>query len=321
MRKKLVSIALTFMLACGYSGNALSVGDAYSDASKFRQEVLNNNNLNSDKKALNVLSIDEMDKNLLIGKITSVMHYRVGQLVAIQERDGSIALYDTSGYRATLSETKEGSGKFEITNMQLRYTDVDWGAVKKDGATQWLGDYLAKLGFDEGIGGAHAIGDKMGESIINFLQQNGLSSSFSFSPDATGNLRCTLNYDGKPQNTFDSNGDLSAEWIYDKTTGALQQSIVYSYSASAASDNKEAEKWIATVTYYNDRGMETSSFRCDVIDDTKGGPQFKSFPKDYHLDYGKQVQTTVYEYDKNGSKIAERDLEKIMLRTMVMASL
>jgi hypothetical protein len=83
VRKKLVSIALAFMLACGYSGNALSVGDAYSDASKFRQEVLNNNNLNSDKTSLNVLSIDEMDKNLLIGKITSAMHYRVGQLVAI----------------------------------------------------------------------------------------------------------------------------------------------------------------------------------------------------------------------------------------------
>lgn len=307
MRKKLVSIALAFMLACGYSGNALSAGDAYSDASKFRQEVLTNNNLNSDKTALNVLSIDEMDKNLLIGKITSVMHYRVGQLVAIQERDGSIALYDAGGYRATLSETEEGSGKFEITNMQLRYTDVDWDAVKKDGATQWLGDYLANLGFDEGNGGAHAIGDKMGETIINFLQQNGLNSSFSFAPDATGNLRCTLNYDGKPQNTFDSNGDLSAEWIYDKTTGALQQSIVYSYSAST---DKESEKWIATVTYYNDRGMETSSFRCDVIDDTTGGSQFKSFPTKYHLEYDKQVQTTVYEYDKNGSKIAERDLEK-----------
>jgi hypothetical protein len=307
VRKKLVSIALAFMLACGYSGNALSVGDAYSDASNFRQEVLNNNNLNSNKTALNVLSIDEMDKNLLIGKITSVMHYRVGQLVAIQERDGNIALYDAGGYRATLSETKEGNGKYEITNMQLRYTDVDWVAVKKNGATQWLGDYLAKLGFDEGIGGAHAIGDKMGKSIINFLQQNGLNSSFSFSTDATGNLRCTLNYDGKPQNTFDSNGDLSAEWIYDKTTGALQQSIVYSYSAAS---EKEHEKWIATVTYYNDRGMETSSFRCDVIDDTTGGPKFKSFPQNYHLDYDKQVQTTVYEYDKNGSKIAERDLEK-----------
>jgi hypothetical protein len=303
VRKKLVSIALAFMLACGYSGNALSAGDAYSDASKFRQEVLNNNNLNSDKTALNVLSIDEMDKNLLIGKITSVMHYRVGQLVAIQERDGSIALYDAGGYRATLSETEEGSGKFEITNMQLRYTDVDWDAVKKDGATQWLGDYLANLGFDDGIGGAHAIGDKMGETIINFLQQNGLNSSFSFAPGATGNLRCTLNYDGKPQNTFDSDGDLSAEWIYDKTTGALQQSIVYSYSAPT---DKESEKWIATVTYYNDRGMETSSFRCDVI----GDAQFERFPTNYHLDYDKQVQTTVYEYDKNGSKIAERDLEK-----------
>ncbi|MDR2645193.1 MAG: hypothetical protein LBB44_04345 [Endomicrobium sp.] len=306
MRKKLVSIALAFMLACGYSGNALSAGDAYSDASKFRQEVLNNNNLNADKTALNVLSIDEMDKNLLIGKITSVMHYKVGQLVAIQERDGSIALYDAGGYRATLSETEDGSGKFEITNMQLRYTDVDWDAVKKDGATQWLGDYLASLGFDEGSGGAHAIGDKMGETIINFLQEKGLNSSFSFAPDATGNLRCTLNYDGKPQNTFDSNGDLSAEWIYDKTTGALQQSIVYSYSVAT---EKEPEKWIATVTYYNDRGMETSSFRCDVIDETTGDA-FKKFPTKYHLDYDKQVQTTVYEYDKNGSKIAERDLEK-----------
>jgi hypothetical protein len=307
VRKKLVSIALVFMLACGYSGNALSAGDAYSDASKFRQEVLNRNNLNADNTALNVLSIDEMDRNLLIGKITSVMHYRVGQLVATQERDGSIALYDAGGYRATLSETEEGSGNFEITNMQLRYTDVDWDAVKKDGATQWLGDYLAKLGFDDGIGGAHAIGDKMGESIINFLREKGLNSSFSFAPDATGNLRCTLNYDGKPQSTFDSNGDLSAEWIYDKTTGALQQSIIYSYSVAT---DKESEKWIATVTYYNDRGMETSSFRCDVIDDTTGGSQFKSFPKDYHLDYDKQVQTTVYEYDKNGAKIAERDLEK-----------
>jgi hypothetical protein len=308
VRKKLVSIALAFMLACGYCENVLSVGDAYSsDATKFRQEVLNNNNLNSNKTALNVLSIDEMDKNLLIGKITSVMHYRVGQLVAIQERDGSIALYDAGGYRATLSETEGGSGKFEITNMQLRYSDVDWAAVKKDGATQWLGDYLANLGFDEGIGGAHAISDKMGETIIKFLQEKRLNSSFSFVPDATGNLRCTLNYDGKPQNTFDSNGDLSTEWIYDKTTGALQQSIVYSYSAPTG---KESEKWIATVTYYNDRGMETSSFRCDVIDETTGGSQFKSFPTKYHLDYDKQVQTTVYEYDKNGSKIAERDLEK-----------
>jgi hypothetical protein len=184
VRKKLVSIALAFMLAFGYCGNALSEGDAYSDSSKFRQEVLNNNNLNSDKTSLNVLSIDEMDKNLLIGKVTSVMHYRIGQLVAIQERDGSIALYDAGGYRATLSETEEGSGKFEITNMQLRYTDVDWDAVKKDGdgGKQWLGDYLAKLGFDEGVGGAHAIGDKMGETIINFYNRTDLTLLLALRP-------------------------------------------------------------------------------------------------------------------------------------------
>jgi hypothetical protein len=305
VRKKLVSIALAFMLAFGYCGNALSAGDAYSDASRFRQEVLNNNNLNADKTSLNVLSIDEMDKNLLIGKVTSVMHYRVGQLVAIQERDGSIALYDAGGYRATLSETEEGSGKFEITNMQLRYTDVDWDTVKKDGddGKQWLGDYLANLGFDEGVngGGAHGIGDKMGEYIINFIQEHGLSSSFSFAPDGEGNLRCTLNYDGKPQNTFNSEGDLSAEWIYDKTTGALQQSIVYS---STVGEDSEPEKWIATVTYYNDRGMETSTFRCDAWDETIDDLTKRK------LDYDKQVQTTVYEYDKNGAKIAERDLEK-----------
>jgi hypothetical protein len=85
------------------------------------------------------------------------------------------------------------------------------GRSKKDGATQWLGYYLANLGFDEGIGGVHAIGDKMGETIIKFLQEKGLNSSFSFVPDGTGKLRCTLNYDGKPQNTFDADGYLSAE--------------------------------------------------------------------------------------------------------------
>jgi hypothetical protein len=73
----------------------------------------------------------------------------------------------------------------------------------------------------------------------------------------------------------------------------LQQSIVY--SPPAANDTK----WTAAVTYYNDRGMETSIFRCDVID-------YEGDPKP---DYDKQVQTTVYEYDKNGSKIAERNLE------------
>jgi hypothetical protein len=148
----------------------------------------------------------------------------------------------------------------------------------------------------------------MGGSI-EFLEGHGIASSFTFAVSDTNSetLKCTLNYEGKPQNTFDDNGELSAEWIYDTSTGALQKSIVYSFSVPAG---ESTGKWIATVTYYNNRGMETYTARCDVINGTPPNSDssitFDAFPEQYHLDYENQVQTTTYEYDKSGSKIAEK---------------
>jgi hypothetical protein len=308
VRKKLVSIALALVLICGYSAKALSV-DAYSDVNKFRTDVLNTNFSSGTPTNTNILSMDQMDKNLLIGKISSVMHYKAGQLVAIQERDGSISLYDSAGYRATLSETVEGSGVFEISNLSLRYTDINWKAVEDRGAGAWLGDYLASLGFEDtafGSSGANGFGDLMGEKIISFIKEHGINSSFSFAPDSLGALTCTLNLDGKPQNTFNAYGDLTAEWIYNSNTGALEQSIVYSYKPAVGSD---PAKWVATVTYYDGNGRESETYQSDVIDDAPGGAQPGRFPLTYHIDYTNQVLTTTYQYDKNGSKISEFDVK------------
>jgi hypothetical protein len=294
VRKKLINIALALILICGCNTNALSV-DAYSEANRFRDEVLNKN-FNSGVPN-NSLSIDEMDRNLLIGKITSIMHYRAGQLVAIRVRDGSISLYDAGGYRATLSETQEGSGKYKITNLQLRYPDIDWDAVDRQGPDVWLGDRLAELGFTEGglLGrdGAHAIGTKMGREIISFIKRNGLNASFTFSEDIFG-MKCNLNLDGKSQLTIDAKGDVTAEWIYDKDTGILKQSIVYNFSV--AKDDPRKTETVAIVTYYDDYSRETETHRCNLGADGKP-------------DYRKQVKTTTYQYDENGSKISETNLE------------
>jgi hypothetical protein len=296
VRKKLVSIALALMLICGYNAKALSV-DAYSTANKFRDDVLSINFRSG--APTNVLSIDQMDKNLLIGKISSVMHYKAGQLVAIQERDGTISLYDAAGYRATLSETLEGSGVFKISNLSLRYTDIDWKAVDEQGAAEWLGDYLYSLGFEEGgfLGqeGAHGFAYFAGAKVIELIKEQGINSSFSFAADGNGALTCTLNLDGKPQNTFNAFGELTAKWEYNPNTGALEQSIVYSWQAPVPANNEEFGKWIATITYYNSSGKEIETYRADLIN---GKP-----------DYPNQVLTTTYKYDKNGSKISEFNIK------------
>jgi hypothetical protein len=301
-------IALAFILTCRYAADTFSRIDAYSGANQFRDEVFNAQF--SSGMPSNVLTMNEMDKNLLIGKITSVMHYRVGQLIGIQERDGNIALYDTSGYRATLSETEEGSGVFELTNLQLRYSDIDWDAVKSSGAANWLGDYLDKLGFCEGghhgQEGAHALGDRMGEDIIAFMEKNGLNASFSFAQDSFGILKCTLSLDGKPQNSIAANGDLTAQWIYDKNTGALRQAIVYNFSP-AAGDNPA--KWVATVTYYNSSDKEDKTYRCDVINKGSDIVYDERFPIDYEIDYAHEVLTTIYHYDANGARAYETNVE------------
>jgi hypothetical protein len=305
LRKKLISITLAIMLICEYTANALSA-DAYSAANKFRDDILNKN-FGSDAPT-NVLSIDEMDKNSLIGKITSVMHYKMGQLVALQEQNGSISIYDASGFRATLSKTKDGKGEaFEISNLSLRSTDLNWVTIEEKGAVQCLVDLLVGVGFEKWA--ANAFAENIGEDVIKALKENGINSSFGISSDGQGNLRCTLNLDGKPQKTVDTYGDLVAEWIYNSNTGALEQSIVYSWSPPVSGEKDSKGKFVATVTYYDPNGKEVGTHQCDVIDGT-GGTSGSRFPRPYNLDYENQVLTTTYQYDKNGSKISEFNVKE-----------
>ncbi|MDR2399614.1 MAG: hypothetical protein LBD61_04220 [Endomicrobium sp.] len=310
MRKILVKSVLVFMLTIICSAIAFCE-DPYSSARSLREAVLAKN---FGSTPVNILSINDMNKNLLIGNIQSVLHYRNGQLIATQERDGTITLYDSAGYRATITEDIEGSGVWRLSNFSLRFTDIN-EALKgktKDEQKQAIVEFLISVGFGQNarqfiMGNPVSGTGGMGDEILSVFAKEGLNASFSFVQDEYGYLKCTLNLDGKPQNTFDWAGDLSQEWHY-SSTGALEEYIVYHYETSETTGTTQG-KWTATVTKMDAFGREIATSKCDVIVKIPNPNNPTLFPIDYELSSSTTV-TVTYEYDKNGEKIAEIDHEK-----------
>jgi hypothetical protein len=83
--------------------------------------------------------------------------------------------------------------------------------------------------------------DGMGDEILSIFEKESLNASFSFVQDEYGFLKCTLNLDGKPQNTFDWNDDLTQEWHYG-STGALEEYIVYQYFQARCGCNNSKQQ-------------------------------------------------------------------------------
>jgi hypothetical protein len=310
VKKILVKGVLVFMLTIICSGLAFCE-DPYSSANSFREAVLAKN---FGSTPTNILSMDEMNKNLLIGNIQSVLHYRNGHLIATQERDGTITLYDSAGYRATISEDIEGSGVWRISNFSLRVTDINWGDLKdktKEEQKLAIAKFLISVGFKQNtrqfIMGDPLRGiDGMGDSILSIFEKEGLNASFGFVQDEYGFLKCTLNLDGKPQNTFDWNGDLSQEWHY-SSTGALEEYVVYQYEVPETTVTSSG-KWTAMVTKVDSFGRDVVTFKENLIISTPNPRGSGYFPKKYEFSQSTRP-TVTYEYDKNGEKIAEIDHE------------
>ncbi|MDR3256711.1 MAG: hypothetical protein LBT18_03580 [Endomicrobium sp.] len=319
--RKLLSIILVLTLSICCINNVFSEPASSNNSGSFssaQNEILKNiPMLNS----VNTLSFEESNRINLVGKITSVMNYQNGQLVSIRHRNGTIDVYDSNGFRASIEgiDNVDGTTTFAYTCFQLYASDA-----KKIEAAGGLIKFLEAIGFTESQIASllptseDATTDTSGIDTTMEWISTGVNASATIAISLF-ETQIVLSANGKQRKTINNSGELMSEWIYDKN-GNIQEYIGYSYSFNPEPEIDETTgepiydkdgnpkfktdndgnvvgqyKLTKTSTQYDEKGLETKTYR--IVTDTSTNEVLE------------ELAIAEYGYRSDGSKKYEKNLE------------
>jgi hypothetical protein len=234
MKKQILRLVLAFSLIFGYTLNAVAVPEVTSSGSQGLENLLKDARQSS---SISVLSNEETNKILLIGKISSVLNYKNGQLVAMRNRDGSIDVYDNGGFRASMKKMDDESG-YTYTRFQINSSDLE--SIDAAGGIE---NWAKALGFSDNDAGLMKRLDTGDDATsTSSTIKNLFAVGYSSSTDSNGrkdwnsisltislageSSEITISEDGRSTKALDISGRLSGEWIYG-ANGELKQMVRY----------------------------------------------------------------------------------------------